>query len=199
MDIVPIIATGDFLFVKIYINPSVEYLYIMSNATTGLKAGVVAGLVYGIIDGIFALLALIIFKSTVMATLEKAAASASSITGVTISAQTLYNIALIESIVVAIVAGIIGGLILGAIFGAVYNRIPGKSPPVRGIVFGFILWILLNVLLGIANIGTYGLTYYLFGIGGGLIAALIYGYIAGMLFGKWNRPIPKQEELQTFP
>lgn len=172
----------------------------MSNATTGLKAGVVAGLLYGIIDGIFAYLGLTIFKSVVMAALQKEAATESALLHVTITAQTLYNGAVAVSLVVAIVVGIIGGLILGAIFGALYNKIPGKSGPVKGLVFGFILWILLNVLFGLPNIGTYNLTYYLFGIGGGIIAALVYGYLIGTLFGKWTVvPQKQEEELQTFP
>ncbi len=62
----------------------------MSNATTGLKAGVVAGIVYGILDGVFAFLALMVFKSIVMAELQKEASSLGSIGGIKISAQTLY-------------------------------------------------------------------------------------------------------------
>ncbi len=81
-----------------------------------------------------------------------------------------------------------------------FTKIPGKSTAVKGLVFGFILWILLNVLFGIPNIGTYCLTYYLFGISGGIIAALVFGYLIGTLFGKWNfSPIKQEEELQTFP
>lgn len=171
----------------------------MGKATTGLKAGAIAGSVYGIIYGIFSYLALIVFKSTVMAALQKEAATFASLTGTTISAQSLYNSALVLSFILGVVAGIVLGLILGAIFGAVYDKIPGKSGPVRGMIFGLILWIILNVLLDYGDIATYGMNYYLFIIGGGFVAALVYGYLAGALFMRWDTPPPQMEELQTFP
>lgn len=172
----------------------------MGKATTGLKAGIVAGLVYGVIDGVISYMALIFFKNTVMAALQKEAATLNAIPGISTSAQALYNTAMTTAFAFSIVGGIIGGLILGAIFGAVSSKIPGRSAPVKGMVFGFILWIILDVVLDYGDISTYSMNYYLFIIGGGIIAALVYGYIIGVLFGKWDVPPPAPvEELQSFP
>jgi len=84
-----------------------------------------------------------------------------------------------------IIEGINGGLILGVIFCLAVHKLPGRNDKVKGIAFGIILWLLFDVLLGVGNRSELGNTYYLLTVIAGVIGVVIYGYLLGLLFGKW--------------
>ena len=163
----------------------------MSDTTTGLKAGTVAGIVYGILSSIMVVVMYTFFKATIQAAMQNEINQLpSGIMHPTV--QTLMTLFLVGGIGGAIIGGIIVGLILGAIFGYAYNRIPGSTSVVKGIFFGLIIWAILDVLLGLADIGTYGTTYYGTTVGSGFVISIIYGYLTGFLFGKWKET-PRSE------
>ena len=174
----------------------------MGKTGDGVKAGAIAGIVYGIISTIFAIVSLSVFKSQIMSTLNSYLSGISNAGSLGITAQSIYNLEFVLVPVVDIIAGIIVGLILGIIFAAVYHKLPGSSGAVKGIIFGIILWIILGLLLNIGNLHEYGASYFGLSVGGALVAALIYGYVMGILFAKWQAssvvpmeepPYPKSE------
>ncbi|MCP8316593.1 MAG: hypothetical protein H3Z52_02925 [archaeon] len=152
----------------------------MGKVVTGIKAGVVSGAIYGIILAPFVYLELILFKEEFMSMII-----ASLPPGMT--AEQVFNFALIFGIFFAFIVGIILGLIFGIIYGWAYEKIPGRKSIIKGIVFGLILWLILSVLLGLGNL-QYGVTYYLYGLGVGLIEYLIFGVFLGFFY---NRFTPK--------
>ncbi len=152
----------------------------MGNGKTGAKAGLIAGLLYGIISGVGSYALLIVYKAQVMKSLSASITSAEKSIGLT--ATSLYSIQLNT----AIIGGIIGGLIIGLILGHIYKKLPGKSDILKGVSFGIILWIIFNVGIGALNIKTLGITYYISSVGIGIIGVIVYGYLLGYFFGKWN-------------
>lgn len=172
----------------------------MTKTGNGVKAGAVAGIVYGIIASIFSIVGLVLFKTQVLATLTKYADLASSRSGVTISAQAIYNLEFILSPIVSIIGGIILGLILGLIFAYVYHRLPGSKATTKGMIFGLILWIILGLLLGIGNISEFSLSYYvLTSVVGGFIATIAYGFLMGSLFDRWEKSEAPVSQEPAYP
>jgi hypothetical protein len=156
----------------------------MGRGSTGAKAGVVAGIIYGIILTVLSEIILFVEKSTVMAALTVYAKDLSN-SAITITASEIYNSEILIAPVGLIIEGIIGGLILGAIFGLVVHKLPGRNDKVKGIAFGIILWVLFDVLLGLGDRAELGNIYYLLTVISGLVGVVIYGYLLGLLFGKW--------------
>ena len=154
----------------------------MSKAMNGIKSGLVAGIVYGVLDSVFAILAVIMFKDQVLASLGQYITNYPSLFS-NITAMDLYNLSIALIPMIAIIGGILLGLVFGAIFGYAYDRIPGRIPSLKGILFGLILWVVLNVLIGLLDVTEFGWYYYLAGIAGGLVATVAYGYILGTLYG----------------
>lgn len=156
----------------------------MSKVGSGAKAGIVAGIVYGIISSVFVIIALLAYKNQIIDTINSTLQSQNI--AVTITAEQAFNIALYSIPAIEIIAGIIVGLILGIIFAYVEKSLPGSNARVKGIVFGVILWLLLGLLLNLGNLKEYGATYFALSAGGSLIASVIYGFIMGSLFQRWE-------------
>ncbi len=154
----------------------------MANLTKGLKSGTIAGLAYGVVNAILAYIILIELRSSIIAALNKYLSQHSNL--ISISAQNLYDLALITTPVAEVIVGIILGLIFGALFGIMYNKIPFSSPVGKGLLFSFFIWLILNVGIEAANIGTYGFTYYIVSAGLSLIGAVVYGLLLGYLYGR---------------
>jgi hypothetical protein len=76
-------------------------------------------------------------------------------------------------------------LIFGIIYGWAYDRIPGRTSAIKGIVFGLILWLIFSVVLGLGNL-QYGIAYYLYGLGEGLITSLIFGVLLGFFYKRFT-------------
>ena len=154
----------------------------LGSATNGAKAGLVAGVPYGIIEAIIAYLALISMKQTIISTIAgKLPAST------TLTANQVFDIALLVTPVIVVIGGVIGGLILGAIYGWLFEKIPGGKALNKGMIFGIILWFLLSVLLGIGNLQD-GVGYYLAQLGSGLFTALLFGLLLGYFYGRFSAP-----------
>ncbi|AGO60975.1 MULTISPECIES: DUF6789 family protein [Ferroplasma] len=167
----------------------------MGKAGLGAKAGVVAGLVYGILDGIFAYVVLVIFKTDVMKVMSTLAAKETSL-GIKVTGAQLYSTDLTLAPVEGIVGGLIIGIILGIIFAYTHNKIPGKNMIIKGEIFGLILWIIFDVLIGAVDISTYGLTYYIASIAFDIIPLVVFGFILGTLYNKWevkDTPVTDEE------
>jgi hypothetical protein len=154
----------------------------MGKVGTGAKAGSVAGLAYGILDAIFALITLTIFKSDIMKALSKEITASN----IPITAAKLYSFTLDSAVIGGIIGGLIIGIILGIIFAYVHNKIPSKNIVIKGEIFGVILWIIFSVLLGALDIGIYGTTYYLTAIAFDIIPLLVFGFVLGTLYNKWD-------------
>ena len=169
----------------------------MGRGSTGAKAGAVAGIIYGIILSVLTEVILFVEKSTVMAALAIYAKEFSS-SIITLTASGLYNSEVVIEPVALIIEGIIGGLILGAIFGMAVHKLPGRNDKVKGIGFGIILWVLFDVLLGLGNRAEFGNTYFLLTVVAGLVAVIIYGYLLGLLFGKWWVDPSKVQQNESF-
>ena len=158
----------------------------MGEYGTGAKSGLVAGLVYGIISGIIAAVGITLAKSEIIATLNKYIANYPTLVSAGITANSLYSAILILLPVISIIVGLIGGAILGLIFAWAVGKLPGRNDKVKGIIFGMILWILFDVLFGLGSITEYGSLYYIVDIAGGFVGALAFGYVIGILYGKWS-------------
>ncbi|MGQ9718369.1 MAG: DUF6789 family protein [Nitrososphaerales archaeon] len=154
----------------------------MSKVTVGVKAGVVSGAIYGVIIAPITYITLIFLKEEIMPSII-----ASLLPDSPITAEQAYNIMLLIGPIFAFITGIILGLIFGIIYGWAYDKIPGRTSIIKGIVFGIILWLIFSVLLGLGNL-QYSVTYYLYGLGEGLITSLIFGLLLGFFY---NRFIPK--------
>ncbi len=159
----------------------------MGKTSNGAKAGVVSGLTYGIIAAIFTFLWFNLFKTQVMDAFAKVISSSATLTGQGMTAQSLYNYEMILEPVLAIIEGLIIGLIMGIIFAYVYQKLPGSKITTKGLIFGIILWVILGVLLGISNLREFGTSYYSLYIVGALIGSIVYGYLLGMLFSRFER------------
>ena len=169
----------------------------MGRGSTGAKAGAVAGILYGAVLAVLTEIILNVDKSSIMSALSVYAKEFSS-SVITISASSLYNSEVIIEPVALVIEGIIGGLILGAIFGLAVHRIPGRNDKVKGIAFGIILWLLFDVLFGFLSRSEYGNTYYVLTVIAGLVSVVIYGYVLGVLFGKWWVEPSSQKQNDTF-
>lgn len=171
----------------------------MGKGANGVKAGAIAGILYGAVSAVFSYLALVIFKTQIIATLDKYISGNSILSSAGITAQSLYNSELSVGPIGSVVGGIIIGLILGAIFAYAYARLPGKSAGIKGLSFGIILWLIFNVLIGLASVSEYGMNYYLFSIGGGVIGVLLYGFVLGRLFAHYQEQDAPVMDDQGFP
>ncbi len=159
----------------------------MGKIANGAKAGALAGIIYGIISAIFTIVSLILLKTEIINALNHYISSTPLLSGTKITAEQIYNAEFTLGPVAGVIGGIILGLILGLIFAYVYNRLPGSSGKVKGIVFGLIMWIILGALLGLASMSEYGTSYYLISdIVGAFIAAIVYGYLMGILFSRFE-------------
>ena len=103
-----------------------------------------------------------------------------------ITANSLYSLIIIIAPVGSVIVGLIGGAILGLIFAWAVGKLPGRNDKVKGVIFGMILWILFDVLFGLGSITEYGSLYYIVDIAGGFVGALAFGYVIGILYGKWS-------------
>lgn len=157
----------------------------MSKVGNGAKAGVVAGIVYGIIASVFVITALLLYKTQILDTINTVLQSRNLPTQVT--AEEVFNIALYALPAVEIIAGIIVGLILGIVFAYVEKSLPGSSAKTKGIILGIILWVFLGILLNLSNLREYGATYFGLSAGGSLIGSIVYGFILGALYEKWQK------------
>ena len=158
----------------------------MGEYGTGAKSGLVAGLVYGIISGIIAVIGLSLAKTEIIATLNKYIANYPTLVSAGITANSLYSLIIIIAPVGSVIVGLIGGAILGLIFAWAVGKLPGRNDKVKGLIFGMILWILVDVLFGLGSITEYGSLYYIVDIAGGFVGALAFGYVIGILYGKWS-------------
>jgi vacuolar-type H+-ATPase subunit I/STV1 len=156
----------------------------MGSAVTGLKAGLVGGVAYGAIAAILSYVSVLSLKSTIMSSIQNSLPANSPIT-----ANQVYQIALVIAPVAAVIVGILGGLLLGAIYGWVVERIPGGSFVIKGLFFGLVLWFIFSVLVGAANL-EYGLLDYLSGLATGIVPAVVFGAILGYLYSRF---LPKPE------
>jgi hypothetical protein len=62
--------------------------------------------------------------------------------------------------------------------------------------FGMILWIIFGVLIGLNDLRISGTTYYLTSIVFGIIPLLVFGFILGVLYNKWeikDKPMTDEE------
>lgn len=167
----------------------------MGKTGAGAKAGALAGIIYGIFSGIFAFITLTIYKADVMKVLAIDAAKESALTGVHVTAASLYSTAVSIAIVLDIIGGLIVGVILGIIFAYVHGKLPGKNMIIKGEIFGLILWLIFDVIIGAMDISTYGVLYYATGMGLGIISLLIFGYLLGTLYSKWGeQDVPITDE-----
>jgi len=154
----------------------------LGKVVTGIKAGVVSGAIYGIILAPFIYFELILFKEEFMSVII-----ASLPQGSLITPEEAYNITLLIGPILVFIIGIILGVIFGIIYGWAYDKIPGRTSIIKGIVFGLILWLIFSAILGLGNL-QYGVTYYLYGLGEGLVTSLIFGILLGFFY---NRFTPK--------
>jgi vacuolar-type H+-ATPase subunit I/STV1 len=153
----------------------------LSKVTVGVKAGVVSGAIYGAIIAPITYITLIFLKEEIMPSII------ASLPDSPITAEQAYNIMLLIGPIFAFITGIILGLIFGIIYGWAYDKIPGRTSIIKGIIFGIILWLIFSVLLGAGNL-QYSISYYLYGLGEGLITSLIFGLLLGFFYNKF---IPK--------
>ncbi|MGA2663510.1 MAG: hypothetical protein ABSF83_00995 [Nitrososphaerales archaeon] len=159
----------------------------MGSAGKGAVAGLVAGVVYGIFLAISSYYVLLSDKSTIVSAIGKSLPANSTVASEYTPDQ-LYDIALVAAPVVAAVLGVVGGLVVGAVYGWAVERIPGRTPVVKGVVVGLCLWLLLSVLIGLRDLFSYGVGYYLSGVGTGLVEALVFGVLLGYVYGRLIRP-----------
>lgn len=153
----------------------------MSKVSYGAKAGLVAGLFYGIVEGVLGYFSVVSQKTAVMALINKSIPAGSSITP-----QQLYQAALYGTVLIFILAGLLIGTFLGVIFAMINESTPGKSNVRKGLVFGLLIWIILDTIvlavnysLGISYIGVTLIT--------NLITSMIYGYVLGLIFGRYRK------------
>ena len=155
----------------------------MGKVGTGAIAGAIAGLAWGILGDMVGLISKTLFKIV--------AGHAASI-----NVAALYNQALNQAIIIRrIIGGLIIGIILVIIFAYAHNKIPGKNMVVKGEVFGLILWIIFGVLIGLIGI-SFGIVYYLILLLSNIIPLLVFGFILGVLYNKWeikDKPITDEE------
>ena len=167
----------------------------MGKTGTGAKAGALAGIIYGIFSGIFSFITLTLYKADIMKVLAIEAAKDYSLTGVHVTAASLYSAAVSIDVVLVIIGGLIAGVILGIIFAYVHGKLPGRNMIIKGEIFGLILWLIFDVLIGALNISTYGVLYYATGMGLGIISLLVFGYLLGTLYNKWgDQDVPMTDE-----
>lgn len=172
----------------------------MSKLGNGAKAGAVAGVFYAIVGSVFSIVGLIVLKSEVLDNLSDYASTLSNLTGTQITGQSLYDSEFYGGPIGALLESVILGLILGLIFAYIYHRLPGKGGRPKGIVFGVILWLILGVGIGSLSIGAYGISYYLVSyVVGGLAGALVFGFLLGTLFDKWEEGEKQIEEEPPYP
>ncbi|MGQ9469908.1 MAG: DUF6789 family protein [Nitrososphaerales archaeon] len=149
----------------------------MGKVVTSIKAGVVSGAIYGIILAPFTYFTLILFKEEFMSVFASLPPS--------ITPEQAYNIVLLIGPILVFIMGIILGLLSGIVYGWAYDKIPGRTSIIKGIVFGLILWLIFSVIIGLGNL-QYGVTYYLYGLGEGLVSSLIFGLLLGFFYKRFT-------------
>ncbi len=99
--------------------------------------------------------------------------------------QLAFLLALAASIA-SLLFGVIGGALLGLVFSAVKGRyLKTSSLQRKGLVFGIILWIISGLYsLTVLNFGVWIVSSSLVI---GLVASLVYGYLLGRLFPRFER------------
>ncbi len=163
----------------------------MGSVSGGIKSGVIAGIAYGVIVAIIGVIAIMSLKAEILSSIGT---YLSKYPTLKVTAEEIYNLAVVITPIAGIVEGIIGGLIFGAIFGVVEHRLPGSTPKIKGIIFGIFLWIVFSLLFGLLNLAEYGFEYYGLSAAGGLIAAVVYGFVLGVLYGRF---VPSSETTQS--
>jgi vacuolar-type H+-ATPase subunit I/STV1 len=151
----------------------------LGNAITGAKAGVIAGIVYGVVLALLTYVTLSSMREEIITLV-----ASSLLPDFPITAEQIYELALILGSGVVVVFGIVGGTVLGGVFGWAYEKIPGRTALVKGIIFGIIFWIIFSVLIGLGNL-QYGTQYYLVNVSEGLVTSLIYGALVGYLYRRF--------------
>ena len=152
----------------------------MGRLGTGAKAGLVSGVVYGAMSAVFAYISSPMIKEQMMVVIEETLLPDSLVT-----AEQIYEFALIFGAVFAVIVGVVAGVILGAVYGWGYEKVPGGNSIYKGLVLGIILWIIIDVLLGIGNV-QYDITYFVLSLAWSLIIALVFGALLGVFYDKFT-------------
>jgi len=147
---------------------------------TGAKAGLVSGVVYGAMSAVFAYISSPMIKEQMMVVIEETLLPDSLVT-----AEQIYEFALIFGAVFAVIVGVVAGVILGAVYGWGYEKVPGGNSIYKGLVLGIILWIIIDVLLGIGNV-QYDITYFVLSLAWSLVIALVFGALLGVFYDKFT-------------
>jgi len=156
----------------------------MGRVKEGGKAGLLAGLIYAVVEAAAVVTLLVVFKSTVIATVSSELSAGSTLNG-----SAAYDGLVVTDAVVAVVFGILAGVALGLLFGAVWDRLPGRRAVTKGVVFGLILWLFLHVIADYFENLKYGVTFYIVDIGLGLGTSLVYGALLGLFFEREMRTL----------
>ncbi|GEM_PF-1718348 len=156
----------------------------MGKYGNGAKGGLLGGFAYGIISAIVTDATLVLYKSNVLSLLKTEIGSLPS-NPLNLTPEGMFSMMLVVAPIVLIISGLIVGVILGLIFAAVHNSLPSKDYRIKGVIFGIIIWVILDLLLGLYNRG-YGAGVYYITLAVEFGASLLYGYILGRLFNRWE-------------
>ena len=153
----------------------------MTDYKRGAEAGIKAGIVQGIISIIFVLILVVFFWREI---LESSGYNLSNIA----ESDFLNAVGDITPILVisGIIGGIIFGLIIGLIYAGIYKSIPGSTSIRKAWVLSIVGWSVFTLL---PNNNTFNISIRFFIIGSvifGLINWLIYGYLLGMFWNKYE-------------
>ena len=146
----------------------------MGRIGTGAKAGVVSGIVYGAISSITTYITALSIKEEIISAIRESLPH-----NLPITAEQLFEFALILLPILAILFGLVTGIILGAIYGWGYEKIPGGNSVYKGLVIGVIFWIISFVLVGLGNL-QYGTAYVIVSLAWSLVIALVFGALLGV-------------------
>ncbi len=152
----------------------------MGRIGTGAKAGLVSGVVYGAISSITTYIMVLFAKEEIISAIRESLPQDFPIT-----AEQLFEFALIFSPIFVVIVGVVAGVILGVIYAWGYEKVPGGNSIFKGLVFGIILWVIIDVLLRLGNI-QYGTTYFALSLAWSLVIALIFGALLGIFYDKFT-------------
>jgi len=152
----------------------------LGRIVTGAKAGVVSGVVYGIISSITTYIMVVSTKEEIISTIRESIPPDFSIT-----AEQLFEFALILVPILMILFGLVIGVILGVVYGWGYEKIPGSNSVYKGLVIGVIFWAIFFVLLGLGNL-QYATIYVMVNLAWNLVISLVFGVLLGVFYDKFT-------------